>query len=152
MKWFSVNSLKQLIRVIQGDMSHLIVPTFEEVYENLQNLDDEKADKTEVPKVYYDATSGWNSQIDLVSEEGAFYVYTDYRTDEDGNLVAGVKVGDGNAYVVDLPFLAGNDEVLSSHINDTSIHITDEERTFWNNKVTAFLSASNNENLVLTKE
>ena len=50
MKLFGINSLKQLIKSIQGDMSQLtgsIVPTFQEVYENLQSLDEDKVDKVE---------------------------------------------------------------------------------------------------------
>lgn len=48
MKWFSENSLRKLISVIQGDLSQWagsIVPTFREVYENLEALDSGKVDK-----------------------------------------------------------------------------------------------------------
>lgn len=60
MKWFGINSLRQLIRSIQGDMSQLtgsIVPTFQEVYENLQSLDEDKADKTDLPTNVSDLTN-----------------------------------------------------------------------------------------------
>ena len=69
MKLFGINSLKQLIKSIQGDMSQLtgsIVPTFQEVYENLQSLDEDKVDKV--------AGKGLSTE--------------DYTTDEKNNLAS----------------------------------------------------------------
>lgn len=68
-------------------------------------------------------------------------VYTDYSsyTDSDSGetvYVPGFKIGDGNAYLVDMAFL-GQDvsALLQEHIADGTIHITDEERQTWNNKL-----------------
>lgn len=58
-------------------------------------------------------TEYWNSNTDLTSIKNRIYVYTDYYIDNDGNYVPGLKIGDGNAYVVDLPFI---DERFLEHI------------------------------------
>ena len=54
--------------------------------------------------------------------------------------VPGIKIGDGSAYVVDLPF----------------VNITSEQVNFWNNKVNCYLETEltdegNNETLVFTR-
>ena len=88
----------------------------------------------------------WNAQVTLVSESNAVYIYTDYQT-IDGHSVAGIKVGDGMAYVIDLPFL---DTIYARHIQDEVRHITQSEREFWNNKNRAYMSLTDTETLILT--
>lgn len=66
----------------------------------------------------------WAELTTLVSVRGEVYVYSDYQTDEHGNDIPGVKMGDGLAYVVDLPFVAGTD-----------YRISQEDIENWNNKV-----------------
>ena len=100
------------------------------------------------PAVYFDTVAGWNAQTTLQTEDKAIYVYTDLRQTDDNKNVAGIKIGDGNAYLIDKPFL---DEIYYDHINDTDIHITSQERAFWNNKVTAYYSLTDVETLVLSK-
>ena len=104
--------------------------------------------------VRYNTTAYWNAQPDLVSESSIIYVYTDYKTtqDEHGNItyVPGIKVGDGNAYLIDLPFVIGNDSELMTHVLDSEAHVTQAEREFWNNKVRPIISDSDQEKLILT--
>lgn len=76
-------------------------------------------------------TAEWESTPEYLSKSGCIYVYTDYI---DGVSPA-IKIGDGKSYVVDLPFFSSN--------------VTDEEREFWNNKVSAKLNDSNPEILIL---
>ena len=102
-----------------------------------------------IPVMYSDTKQGWDSQTDLISEKDAVYIYTDYDTDEHGNNIPGIKIGDGLGYLIDAPFLDAN---MQKHILDNIIHITQQEREFWNNKVTAFLSEISNETLILTKD
>ena len=97
-------------------------------------------------KIYFDTTANWNAQVTLVSESNAVYIYTDYQT-IDGHSVAGIKVGDGMAYVIDLPFL---DTIYARHIQDEVRHITQSEREFWNNKNRAYMSLTDTETLILT--
>lgn len=100
----------------------------------------------EMPKIYYHTKEYWDQHLTLVSEENAIYVYTNYQT-YDGKNVAGIKVGDGLAYLIDLPF---TDEILMDHINNFEIHITQAEREFWNNKVRSYMSDVDNEELIFT--
>ena len=97
--------------------------------------------------VLFDTTEHWNNQTSLISEKNTLYVYIDYMTDE--NLtIPGFKLGDGKAYLIDLPF---TDKVYYDHIRDQVIHITGEERILWNNKVSCELSDVNRENLIFYK-
>ena len=123
------------ILIAGASEEHLITIQTLQDYLNL-NLD---------KQVLFDSTAGWSNQTSLVSETDHLYVYTDYQTDSGGNAIAGIKVGDGNAYVVDLPFI---DAIAMEHIADTTIHITDAERTAWNNKVRCYYAGT--ENLIFT--
>jgi hypothetical protein len=102
-------------------------------------------------QVHYDSTSHWNAQVQLIAKKGHIYVYSDY-TEIGGKPVAGFKVGDGTTYLIDLPFASGNTTLLTNHVNNNVVHITDEEREFWNNKVTCFVSAVDTDHLIFTKE
>lgn len=99
--------------------------------------------KSELP-MYFGTTAEWAARTDLVSEQNAFYVWTDYK-EIDGQYIAGMKLGDGRAYVVDLPFM---DAQFQSHASNTDIHVTSEEKAFWNAKNRGMVVG---ENLILTE-
>lgn len=107
-------------------------------------------------RVYYDTTEHWNAQRSLITERGAVYVYSDYEyiVDENDNRtpIAGVKIGDGSSYLIDMPFASGaTSSIVLNHLADNVIHITPQEREFWNNKVSSFIRSDDMENLVLSK-
>lgn len=89
--------------------------------------------------VFSNTTAGWAEQISLVSKRGAIQIYTDFRQNDQGEDIAAYKVGDGSAYVVDLPF---TEELIYDHINDSSIHVTAQEKAFWNNKVRGYVDST----------
>ena len=76
-----------------------------------------------------------------VPPRGQLVIFSDLRsieiTKSDGSkstiTSAGIKVGDGNTSIEQLPFI---DWFYWDHINDANIHVTAEEKTFWNNKIT----------------
>lgn len=76
----------------------------------------------------------WAAETSMLSQYGYVYIYTDYRQEGDNNIPA-MKIGDGNAYVIDLPFFTTG--------------VTEADRARWDNKVSAKISSSDNENLVL---
>lgn len=84
-------------------------------------------------------TAEWRGMSSYVPPKGTILVYSDHGT-SNGKTVPGIKVADGLAYGIDQPFV-GDDvrdsilETLNNHINDNVRHITDAERTFWNNKL-----------------
>ena len=98
--------------------------------------------------VQYDTTANWATKTTLVSEEGTIYVYSDHDT-VDGHYVPGIKIGDGLAFVVDLPFL---DEPLYEHINDISCHVSSADRDFWNDKNRVYTDVNVPETLIFTTE
>lgn len=98
--------------------------------------------------VQYDTTANWATKTTLVSEEGTIYVYSDHDT-VDGHYVPGIKIGDGLAFVVDLPFL---DEPLYEHINDISCHVSSADRDFWSNKNRVYTDVNVPETLIFTTE
>lgn len=77
----------------------------------------------------------WREAGRAISKKGTFYVYSD-GFNQDGQLIPRIKLGDGMAYISDLPFLDSYllNEIFE-HINDNVRHVTQQERLFWNNKL-----------------
>ena len=104
--------------------------------------------------IHYGTTAYWNSQSTLIGENNHIYVYTDYTTitsNGETKNVPNIKIGDGNAYLIDNPFITTSvEQLINLHINDTTQHITAEERTIWNDKIRCYLSENNNETIVFT--
>lgn len=99
-------------------------------------------------------TAQWNSNPSYPSKKGTLYIYSDYQiVEKDGEEIylPGIKLGDGNAYLIDLPFLntSQNNEQFLNHINDMTRHITAAERQFWNNKINVQIKS---ENLILNRQ
>ncbi|MBQ6552434.1 MAG: hypothetical protein IJL83_02290 [Clostridia bacterium] len=99
--------------------------------------------------VQFNTTAGWDATPELVGAENTLYVYTDHEEDADGRNIPGFKIGDGNAYLIDMPF---SDHFFAAHINNTDVHITPEERAFWNNKERCYVTPLGDpEELIFTK-
>lgn len=98
--------------------------------------------------IYYDTKERWATKTTLVSEMGALYVYSNYQQHE-GENIPGIKIGDGLAFVVDLPFI---DEIYKEHILNTYIHVTQAEKDFWNDKVTCYIDSEKPDRLVFSKD
>lgn len=84
-------------------------------------------------------TADWDASVGYIPDLGVIVVYTDHQTkDVNGETVyvPGIKIGDGLAYVQDLPFV---DDVLSAalaaHIADGTLHTSQEEKLAWNRKL-----------------
>lgn len=97
----------------------------------------------------YGTTKYWNAQPRLISQSKTIYVYTDHSQDGEGNDIPGFKLGDGMAYLIDMPFVTQN---MEDHIKNTVRHITQDERNKWNNKVSVRIDTHNLENLVFENE
>lgn len=90
-----------------------------------------------------DTTTNWNNARGFIPLEGEIIIYTDYKTitkEIDGEvktiLIPGIKIGDGRAYVQDLPFI--DDELrdkIMSHINNNDTHVSVIDRFKWDNKL-----------------
>ena len=91
-----------------------------------------------------DTKENWNNHRNFIPLRGEIIIYTNKSQAEDnfGNIIniPGIKIGDGNAYLVDLPFV-GDDvrkevlQELNEHINDWNVHVSSSDRDFWNNKL-----------------
>ena len=91
------------------------------------------------PDIIHFATEAeWNAQPSLVGQAGHFYVYTDHD-EVDGHYIPAIKIGDGNAYLINNPFIDSNVSTVLEHISDTIVHITQQEREFWNNKMRCYV-------------
>lgn len=99
-----------------------------------------------------DTTANWNLQLSFIPLRGEIIVYTDHHQVEDsqGNLinVPGLKIGDGSAYLIDLPFVGGDEtsEIITElrqHTGNTTVHVTAENKTFWNNKLNCQVNSGN---------
>ena len=94
-----------------------------------------------------DTTAHWNEARGFIPLPGEVIVYTDYETktyttEEYGETVTktvqipNIKIGTGNAYVQDLAFVDEKTrDILMEHIRDHDIHVTLQEKLFWNNKI-----------------
>lgn len=90
-----------------------------------------------------DTTANWNAARGMIPLAGEVIVYNDYKTitkEIDGQnktiQIPGIKIGDGMAYVQDLPFVDEElrDKIMD-HINNPDIHVSLREKLFWNNKL-----------------
>ena len=98
--------------------------------------------------IYCETTAYWQSQRTFIGIKGDIIVYSDYKTDKDGNHIAGIKIADGLTYAIDLPFVTSFlESELTSHINNTSIHISEQEREKWGNNVAVRMG--DNDTLIL---
>ncbi len=109
---------------------------------NTEGVANDDLKKLQIGNVFYNAEvvhinteNYWNSVPTLVSKEGHIYVYSDHSQGENNVNIPAVKVGDGTSYLIDMPFVESNYTELTEHINNSHIHITDNERLFWNNKI-----------------
>ena len=96
-------------------------------------------------KVLYATTETWDNQPNLIAKRGYIYIYCDYDKDDDGNDIPGFKVGDGRSHLKIMPFA---DVKYANHVMNESIHITQEEREFWNNKERSYVDGTN---IIFTK-
>ena len=84
-------------------------------------------------------TDFWNNNKQYIPSAGEIVIYLNYRFIDEGEEnkigVAGLKIGDGKTYVVDLPFLGDIDQSIYNHVNNTNIHVSEQDREFWNNKL-----------------
>ena len=104
-----------------------------------------------------DTTENWNRKRNFIPLRGEVIIYTDAGQMEDdfGNTinVPKIKIGDGLAYLIDLPFV-GNDvryqilRELRDHSENALIHVSTEDREFWNNKLNYTMSG---ETLILNR-
>ena len=90
----------------------------------------------------------------LISKKDTIIIDTDYQSkEEEGNIIniPGIKIADGSAFLIDQPFVDEDiRKVVSSHINNSDIHITPQEREFWNNKVRCYLDTLEQDNIIFT--
>ena len=92
-------------------------------------------------------TAYWDAQRSFVPRRGLMVIYTDHGRTEDGRDIPGIKIGDGNAYLVDLPF-AGEEVALAcirqleEHLADREIHVSAGEKARWNSKLNCEVSGT----------
>lgn len=78
----------------------------------------------------------WDENLLFVPKAGQIIMYTDYY----GLGKPAVKIGDGSAFLIDLP-VAGEglaeqvSAALGVHAADMNLHVSDEKRAFWDNKL-----------------
>lgn len=110
--------------------------------------------KLEFSNIMSGTTEYWNDKPQLIPKKDTIIIYTDYQSkEEEGNIIniPGIKIADGSAFLIDQPFIDEDiRKVVSSHINNSDIHITPQEREFWNNKVRCYLDTLEQDNIIFT--
>ena len=105
------------------------------------------ADKQKLDNIMCGSTEYWNSRLNFIPPEGAIIMYQDGTS-------SNIKIGDGLAYCVDLPFVTDSVKAqilaaLGTHITDMDVHVTAAKQTFWNNKLNCDLQ---DEMLIFNRE
>lgn len=104
------------------------------------------ADRTS-EHILVDSTANWNRTPKLVSVKNMLYIYTDHDS-KDGVPIPGFKVGDGSSYLIDMPF---TDVLYRDHVDNSVIHVTQQDKDNWNNKVRCYVDDLNSPgNLIFT--
>lgn len=95
--------------------------------------------------ISHKTTAEWNSDTSYIPALGEIVVYSDQDSYIDATTgetinVPNIKIGDGRAYCVDLPFIHQAEvnrifQQLNNHINNTSVHVSAADRAFWDNKL-----------------
>ena len=131
-------SLKPIGLRISGQGGSIAIPRD---HDKLHHLDYLESGHTGFAGIEFGTTAEWNADPQYRPVKGMIVVYTDYQQKIDESTgeiiyIPGFKIGDGNAYLIDKPFI-GDDirDLLMEHIEDTGIHIQPGEREFWNNKL-----------------
>lgn len=110
--------------------------------------------RLEFSNIMSGTTEYWNNKPQLIPKKDTIIIYTDYQSkEEEGNIIniPGIKIADGSAFLIDQPFVDEDiRKVVSSHINNSDIHITPQEREFWNNKVRCYLDTLEQDNIIFT--
>ena len=88
------------------------------------------------PMVRYNTVDGWNQQRTLISETGVIYIYLNREVN--GLTVPGIKIGNGEL-LINLKYI---DKQYIEHMEDSTAHITAEERASWNNKVSVSIDGT----------
>ena len=150
----SLNGTSALSGDINGDVKNRLLKDYNILINKPQIEGVElKGNKTledlGITRILYNTTENWNSQPSLMTREKTIYIYWDHQQDSEGNEVPGIKIGTGREYLIDAPFI---DAVYTEHILNTIVHITQEEREFWNNKIRCYIDENNNEMLVFTTD
>lgn len=121
-------------------------------YDGTNWVRNQSFNELEVPNLIVKTTAEWQAISSYIPPKDTILVYSDYGTLTVNNHtynVPGIKIADGLAYGIDQPFV-GEDvkQQIINHINDSTIHITSAERTFWNNKLNYSI---NGETLILNR-
>ena len=104
-------------------------------------------------KVSIDTVANWSLKLDYIPQKGEIIIYSDRNVVDNVNY-PGIKIGDGSAYVVDLPFV-GDDitdyilGALDDHVRNSAVHVNSGEREHWNNKLNCDI---NGETLILERD
>ena len=102
---------------------------------HLKNLGYIESGHTGFAGILYGTTEEWESDPTYKTINGIIYVYTDYAQDELGNNIPAIKIGDGNAYLVDKPFVEGDVlKDLNKHVENLTIHVTLQDKLMWDTK------------------
>lgn len=140
-----------------------IILSYNKNYEDLVNkpsingvtLEGDKT-SSDLKIIYKGTKEYWDSKPGLVAENNALYIYTDYQEIDNGDgtftIVPAIKIGDGTSALIDMPFADPVNPIVMNHIQDNTIHVTAEEKEFWNNKWAGYIDPNNVNGLIFTKD
>lgn len=146
--WNDLGYIGDNVRIVVTDPQQGQILTYNSVTKKWENVD------LNANKIYSNTTAYWNSMPSYIPQKNDIIIYTDYYSqEEDGeiNYYPGIKIADGMAFLIDQPFIDKNiRDIINQHINNNNIHVTSEEKEFWNNKVRCYIDSVEEETLTFT--
>lgn len=104
----------------------------------------------------YNSMAYWVAHGDIKPKEGEIIIHYDAFAIQDNGVtkyLPGIKIGDGLSHLADIDFVGAYEaQVILDHINDSTRHITQQERERWNSKLNTPLVPVVNKKLILNRE
>ena len=136
------------ISEFQNDVNYINKESDPTVPQHVKNITQNDITNWNSVKISEGNTVFWNEDNKLyVPMKNEVIIYTDYYVDEN-RLIPNIKIGDGQVPVIDLPFLIQNlSEEIISHIQDSTIHVTQNDKLKWDNKISCDINEAE-ENII----
>lgn len=140
-----------------GEVQQVVTSNYERLQNkpsinNIELIGDKSSEDLKI--VLRGTKAEWDSQPSLLSEKNVIYIYTDHQTIDNGDgtytIIPAIKIGDGKSYLIDMPFAAADSSLLEKHIANNTVHVTEEEKAFWNSKWRGYIDEANPTLLVFT--
>ena len=140
-QYIDPGEMEDIIARVLAEVAEFIAIKEEEIDEYIADaLEEAKEELLDFNNVHQNTKAAWDSDPTFIGLKDHFYYYTD---------IPALKVGDGIVPLIDKAFVSDDIRIaLEAHAENERVHITDEERQTWNNKVSLKIDSSHPHRLI----